>query len=171
MKVTIIANISANGRVLLSDNPHHQLPPETMEFYIHFARGVGNLVIGMKTFENFQRFSKEVRQLFEGIEIIILSGSQNTVEGFKTVKSPEEAMEYISSRGFDEIAVGGGAATFNTFIDKGLVTDIYFNISSIITGAGNVLGNNIEMNTSFRLQKHTVKNNFIQLHLTREHKP
>lgn len=170
MKVTIIANISTNGRVLLSDNPHHQLPPEAMEFYIHFARDAGNLVIGTKTFENFQRFPKEVKQLFEGIEIIILSGSQYTVEGFKTVRSPEEAMEYISSRGFDEIAVGGGGATYNSFIDKGLVTDIYLNISPIITGAGNVLGNNIEMNTSFRLKKHTVKNNFIQLHLTREHK-
>ncbi|WP_181390564.1 hypothetical protein [Sphingobacterium athyrii] len=34
MKVTIIANISANGRILVSDNPHHKLPPEAMEFYI-----------------------------------------------------------------------------------------------------------------------------------------
>lgn len=34
MKVTIIANISANGKVLLSDNPHHQLPREAMDFYI-----------------------------------------------------------------------------------------------------------------------------------------
>lgn len=56
MKVTLLANISANGRILLSDNPHHQLPPEAMKFYLEFAKKVGNLVIGWKTFENFFKF-------------------------------------------------------------------------------------------------------------------
>ncbi|MFP7655186.1 hypothetical protein [Chryseobacterium proteolyticum] len=73
MKVTLIANISANGKVLLSDNPHHQLPPEAMEFYLEYAKQAGNLVIGLKTFENFLNFPQDVRELFDGIEIIVLA--------------------------------------------------------------------------------------------------
>ena len=38
MKVTLLAKVSANGRILLSDNPHHQLPPEAMKFYLEFAK-------------------------------------------------------------------------------------------------------------------------------------
>ena len=65
MKVTVIANISANGRILISDNPHHKLPPEAMEFYIQFVRQVGNVVIGLKTFENFLNFPDQVKEMFK----------------------------------------------------------------------------------------------------------
>jgi len=116
MKVTVIANISANGKILLSDNPHHQLPPEAMGFYLEYAKQVGNLVIGLKTFENFQNFPQEVKELFKDIEIIILSDIPYISDDYKTVRSPEEAIEYTSARGLDEIAVGGGTGTFNAFI-------------------------------------------------------
>ena len=168
MKITVIANISANGRILIADNPHHQLPPEAMEFYVQFVRQVGNVVIGLKTFENFLKFPKEVKELFKGVEIIILSDKPYTVDGYKTVSSPEEAVEYMSGKDVQEIAIGGGAGTFNAFIDKDLVTDIYFNVSPIITGAGAILANNEELSSTFRYKAQTLKNGFLQLHLTKE---
>ncbi|KXH85373.1 dihydrofolate reductase family protein [Chryseobacterium kwangjuense] len=168
MKLTVIANISANGRILIADNPHHQLPPEAMEFYVQFVRQVGNVVIGSKTFENFLKFPKEVKELFNGIEIIILSESHDVTDGYKTVRSPEEAIEYMSTKGVQEIAIGGGVGTFNAFIDKDLVTDIYFNINPLITGAGGILGNNDELNSKFKHKEQKLKNGFVQLHLTKE---
>ena len=167
MKVTVIANISANGRILMSDNPH-QLPREAMEFYVQFVRKVGNVVIGFKTFENFLRFPDEVKALFNGIEIIILSDESYTVDGYKTVTSPEEAIAYLSEKEAQEIAIGGGAGTFNVFFDKDLVTDIYFNISPIITGNGSILGSNEELNSKFKYRGQKLKNGFVQLHMTRE---
>ncbi|MGO1242633.1 MAG: dihydrofolate reductase family protein [Sphingobacterium sp.] len=168
MKVTLIANISANGRILLADNPHHQLPPEAMEFYVRFVRQVGNVVIGLRTFENFLKFPIEVRELFNGIEIIILADKPHTVDGYKFVASPEEAIEYMSRKGEQEIVVGGGAGTFNAFIDKDLVTAIYFNINPIITGAGAILGNNSELNSKFKHNGQKLKDGFVQLHLAKE---
>ncbi|MDQ1803966.1 hypothetical protein RAH57_08195 [Chryseobacterium sp. CKR4-1] len=168
MKVTLIANISANGKVLLSDNPHHQLPPEAMEFYLEYAKQAGNLVIGLKTFENFLNFPQDVRELFDGIEIIVLSSTTNILDGYKTIRSPEEAIEYISAKGLHEIAIGGGTGTFNAFIDKDLVTDIYFNINLLITGVGGILGNNSELNSKFKYKEQKIKDGFIQLHLAKE---
>ncbi|WP_293943869.1 MULTISPECIES: dihydrofolate reductase family protein [unclassified Sphingobacterium] len=165
MKVTVIANISANGRILISDNQHHKLPPEAMEFYIQSVRRVGNVVIGLKTFENFLNFPDPVKEHFNGIEIIILAGKSYTTDGYKTVASPEEAIAYMSSQGVHEIAVGGGAGTFNAFLDKDLVTDIYFNVSPIITGAGAILANNEELSAKFKHKGQKLKNGFLQLHL------
>ncbi len=168
MKVTVIANISANGKVLLSDNPHHQLPAEAMEFYLEFAKKAGNLVIGLKTFENFLTFPQEVKDHFNGIEIVILSETPYPSKDYKTVQSPEEAIEYMLGKGLHEMAVGGGTGAFNAFIDKDLVTDIYFNVHPLITGVGGVLGNSNELNSKFKHKEYQLKDGFIQLHLTKE---
>src|SRR5690606_24233937 len=142
MKVSVIANISVNGRFLLSDNPHHKLPPEVMGFYLEFAKRVGNLVVGLKTFENFQHFPKELQENFEEIEIVILSDKAYAVEGYKVVGSPEEAIAYMETKGIKEIAIGGGVGTFNAFIGKDLVTDFYLNMSPVLIGSSGTLGNN-----------------------------
>lgn len=168
MKVTVIANISANGKVLLSDNPHHQLPPEAMGFYLEFAKQVGNLVIGLKTFENFLNFSPEAKERFNGVEIVVLSETPYTTENYQVVGSPKEAIEYLSSKGLHEIVVGGGTGTFNAFLDNDLVTDIHFNVNPLITGIGGTLGNNNALNTKFKYNEHKLKNGFLQLHLTKE---
>src|SRR5690606_27671050 len=168
MKITVIANISANGRILIADNPHHQLPPEAMQFYVQFVRQVGNVEIGLKTFENFLKFPKEVKELIKVVEINILSDKPYTVDGYKTVSSPEEAVEYMSGKDVQESAIGCGAGTFNAFIDKDLVTNIYFNVNPIITGAGAILGNNNELNSKFKYKEQKLKNGFVQLHLTKE---
>ncbi len=168
MKITVIANISVNGKILLSNNPHNQLPPEAMDFYVNSAKQIGNLVIGLKTFEDFQSFPQDVKELFKEIEIIVLSDQEKTFENFKFVRSPEEAIEYALSKELQEIAIGGGAGTFNSFINKKLVTDIHFNIHPFITGEGAVLGNHKELNSTFDLKAHRVENGFAQLHLTQK---
>ncbi|ASK30041.1 hypothetical protein CEY12_07920 [Chryseobacterium sp. T16E-39] len=168
MKVTIIANISVNGRILSSDNPHHQLPKEAMEFYIKLANKIGSLIIGVKTFENFQKFPDEVKEHFKSINIIILSDKPYSAEGYQTFESPEAILDYAISEGLQEIAIGGGINTFNAFIDKDLVTNLHFNMSPLITGDGGFLGNNKELDTKFEIAEHTINEGFLQLHLTRK---
>ncbi|WP_268222980.1 dihydrofolate reductase family protein [Sinomicrobium oceani] len=168
MKITVIANISANGRILLSDNPHYPLPPVAMDFYVNHAKQIGNLVIGLKTFEEFKNFPQKVKELFKGIEIIVLTGEERISEKFKFVGSPEEAVAYGLSKGFKEIAIGGGGGTFNSFIDQELVTDIHFNIHPLITGEGAVLGRNNRLNSKFEYKEYMVESGCVQLHLTKK---
>ena len=168
MKVILVANLSANGRVLLSDDPQHQLPQEAMGFYLNHARQAGNLVIGANTFENFSRFPPKTKELFDNITIVVISATPVAAAGYAVVESPEAAIGYLSGKGFSEIAIGGGTGTFNSFIDKDLVTDVYFNISPVITGNGGVLGNNAFLHTKFRLAAHTAVNDFVQLHWVKQ---
>lgn len=167
MKVTLIANISVNGKILLSDNPNHQNSQEAMAFYLKRAKEIGNLVIGKKTYEIFQQIPNDSKDAFLGIEIVLISTELLTTDKYKVVNSPEEAIKYLSEKGFREIAIGGGTKTYNSFFEKDLVTDIYFNISLIITGDGGVLANNIDLNTEFKLIDHKINDEFVQLHLAK----
>lgn len=167
MKVTLIANISVNGKVLLSDHPDHVAPQGAMAFYLNRAKAVGNLVVGKKTYEIFQQIPSDQKDAFSGIEIVLLATAPFATDKHKVVSSPEAAITYLSEKGFEEIAVGGGTKTYNSFIDKDLVTDIYFNISPLVTGGGGVLSDNIDLNTRFKLAGHTINEEFIQLHLAK----
>ncbi|RXK86881.1 dihydrofolate reductase family protein [Filimonas effusa] len=168
MKIVLIANVSMNGRVLLSDNPHHQLPKEAMAFYLKLAKQVGNLVIGVKTFKNFLQFPDEVKELFKGIEIVVLSMEPFIDDKYAVVRSPDEAIRYLGGKGFNEVAVGGGTGAFNAFLDADLVTDVYFNISPVITGSGGVLGSDMRLNTRFKVEEYKLHEGFLQLYLTRQ---
>lgn len=165
MKVTVIANVSANGRALVSDDPLYQLPKEAFEFYIHYAQQVGNLLIGRQTFDHFQTFSPEAKALFQGIEMLVLSKGP-AVAGYTFVSSPAEAMAYMEAKGASELAIGGGVGTFNAFIDQELVTDLYLNINPILLGNEGVLGTNPALHTTFNLKETRTQHGFVQLHLT-----
>lgn len=104
---------------------------------------------------------------FSGIEIVLVSTEPPTTDTHKVVNSPEEAIKYLSEKGFGEIAIGGGTKTYNSFFEKDLVTDIYFNISLLITGDGGVLANKIDLDTKFKLVDHKINGEFIQLHLAK----
>jgi dihydrofolate reductase len=168
MKITVIANISANGKVLLAENSNHQVPQEAMGIFMQIANQAGNLVIGKKTFEIFKQFPGGANSIFPNVEIVVLSTSETTKENYKVVRSSEEAIKYLAEKGFKEIAVGGGTKAYNAFLDKDLITDIYFNVSPIITGNGGVLGTNNELTKKFRLNEHKLlSGDILQLHLNK----
>ncbi|WP_010256738.1 dihydrofolate reductase family protein [Myroides injenensis] len=168
MKIALIANISINGKVLVSDNPLYQLPTEALTFYLDIAHQIGNLVIGFNTFKSFQNSPQEVKALFKGIEIIVLSTNQNySKDGYTFVSSPEEVIAYMTTKGITELAIGGGTSTFNAFIDQELVTDLYLNINPLIIGESDVLGVQNNLGTKFNIVTHKEHNGFIELHFTR----
>lgn len=168
MKIALIANISINGKVLVSDNPLYQLPEEAFTFYLGLAHQVGNLVVGFNTFQHFQNSPQEVKDLFKGIEIIVLSTNPNhIVEGYTVVRSPEEAITYMTTKGNTELAIGGGTGTFNAFIDKELVTDLYLNISPLFVGGTDILGMQHTLSTKFDLVNYREHHGFLELHLTK----
>lgn len=168
MKVTLVANISANGKALVSDDPHHALPQQAMHFYLSLANRVGSLVIGAKTFEKFQQFPEHIKALYAAIDIAILSTDPMISTQYVVISTPEKAMAYFSKKGVEEIVIGGGIGTFNAFLDRDLVTVIYFHISPIITGQGQPLVSNNALHSKFNLAGCQTHNGFVQLHLTKQ---
>ncbi|MFB6456837.1 dihydrofolate reductase family protein [Chitinophaga sp. Hz27] len=165
MRVSLIANIAANGKVLLSENIRYQAPQTAMGIFMEVAARAGNLVLGKKTFEMLQQVIGNVKAAFPGIELLLIAGSSIPDTGVHVVGSHEEAISYLTAKGYQEIAVGGGTITYNAFLDNDLVTDIYFNIHPVIVGNGGVLGADNELATRFKLvSSKEIGDNIVQLH-------
>lgn len=169
MKVIIGANISMNGKVLIDEIKEHQVPQQDATNYlINAAIEIGNIVIGRHTFESISSMPGGLQGMFPGVEIVLMSKTFQETSTIKVVDSPEKAITYLSEKGFTEIAVGGGTATYNAFLDKDLVTDIFLNIIPIFTGSDGILGNSPELTTKFALIDHALLlDNCLRLHYTR----
>jgi dihydrofolate reductase len=168
MKITAIANLSANGKVLLV---HHNpiTPQEAIGFFVQKTIQIGNLVVGRKTYDIFKQFPGGPKQILAGVQIVVLSSTDEPADGYPVVNSPEEAIEHLKEKGFAEIAVGGGTITYNTFLEKGLITDIYIDIIPIIIGDGGVIGVKDDLFAKFKLVEHKlIADDIVQIHLSKE---
>jgi dihydrofolate reductase len=168
MKLILVADVSANGKLLLTDNPNHPVPKATVDFYTQKVIQAGNLVIGSKTLETFQQHFGGIQQIFPGIEVVVLSRSSSEANGWKVVHSPEEAVNHLQEKGFEEIIIGGGVQIYNIFLNRDMLTDIYFNYVPVIVGDGGTLGTATDLLTSFELIEHKLLNEgIVQIHLGR----
>lgn len=165
MKVSLIANISANGKVLLSENTSYQAPQEAIAIFMELATRAGNLIIGKKTFDMLLRVLGDVKSAFPGVELVLISAAGIVTNDYKVVASPEEAIDYLTAKGYQEIAVGGGTITYNAFLEKDLVTDVYFNIHPVMVGNGGVLGVDEAWTARFKLVAYRqVGEGIVQVH-------
>ena len=170
MKITAIANLSANGKVLLANNTNHKSPKAGEEFFIEKAIQTGNLVIGRKTFEVIKELlggNENLEYIFPGVTIVIISSDEDLTKKFKIFSNPRDVIEYLRDKGFDEIIIGGGTRLYNTFLEAKLLTDLYFNLTPVITGAGGVIGKDQDFFSTFKLvETRLLDGGIVQIHLS-----
>jgi dihydrofolate reductase len=171
MKVTLYANISTNGRVLLSGSESRMVSQEIIGIALQNVIQAGNLVMGRKSYENFEKAfggTSKIKAALPNVELVCLSTTKQSNDTYKVAGSPEEAIQYLAKKGFSEIIIGGGTDTYNVFLEKDLATDVVFNIIPIIT-TGGILVTNDEVTIKFKLLKHTLlTDDVIQLRYSKE---
>lgn len=169
MKITLVADVSANGRLLLTDKPHHPVPETTVQFYINKINEAGGLIIGRKTMEVFEKDFGGIKQLFPGTEVVVLSKVTFAKEGIKVIHNHQEALNYFQQKGFNEVVIGGGTEVYNLYLNNNLVTDIYFNYVPVIVGDGGILGTSNDLLAKCQLIQHTLlEDGIFQMHLIKK---
>jgi len=170
MKTILYANVSANGKVLLSENSNHQVPQEVLMAATQDIVQAGNLVMGRKSFEHFEKVNggaDKVRAALPGVELVWLSGTLPGTDGLQVANNPEAAIDYLAKKGFQEILIGGGTDTYNAFLENDLITDVVLNIVPIIS-TGGILGIKDGLNIKFKLTGHNLLTaDVIQLHFSK----
>jgi dihydrofolate reductase len=152
MKVVLYANVSVNGKILLSENLNHQVPQEIINFSVQDIKQAKNLVMGRKSFETFEKAFggiAKIKEVFPDVEFVWLSTTAQTNDERKVAKTPEEVVKYLSEKGIDEILIGGGTETYNAFLETDLITDVLLNVVPIITNGGD-WGNSDKLNIKFK---------------------
>ncbi len=136
MKVQLVANLAANGElILIAQSNAYEAPEEISGMGFGTAMKCGNAVMGLTT---YQLFSPVMKEVFDALEVVVLNPED--VEGdVYTAKTPEEAVRYLEGKGYDTACVVGGAMTFNSFFAAGLADELFFNLFPVVIGGGGTL--------------------------------
>ncbi|MCD8148805.1 MAG: dihydrofolate reductase family protein [Clostridiales bacterium] len=145
MNVQLVANFAANGQLILAAQGNaYTAPDEIAGMGLAKASACGNVVWGLTTYQMFAGFYKD---LLKDLEVVVLNPED--VEGdVYTAKSPEDAVRYLESKGYETVCVDGGAMTYSSFLQAGLADELFFNFfpvviqggASLETAPGKVLG-------------------------------
>lgn len=136
MRVQLIANLAANGELVLAEHTaSYEAPAEVSGMGMNLATESGNIIMGAVT---YQMFAPVMKDLFAKLEVVVLS-SQYSEVGVYTAKTAEEAVKYLEDKGFEKVCVLGGTKTYNAFLEAGLADDLFFNLFPVVIGGGGTL--------------------------------
>ncbi|MCD8151770.1 MAG: dihydrofolate reductase family protein [Clostridiales bacterium] len=164
MKVELVANLAANGELILLAQANAYEAPEEISGMGHIkALECGNVVMGLTT---YQLFAQPLKDILAQLEVVVLNPEE--VEGdVYTAKSAMEAAAYLSGKGFETACVIGGAMTFNSFLEAGLADDLYFNLFPVVIGGGGVLETVSGNVLDYKLVDAKANGDVAMLHFTR----
>jgi dihydrofolate reductase len=168
MEAIIYVAVSANGQILLTNpdkSDSYQTPIEVLQDCIGLAHQIGNMVIGLNTYNLF--FSNpNAKDAFIGVEIVVLSADKKEkIDGVTFLNTIEAVMEFYKTKGYSKIFVAGGAYTYQSFINNGYMNEIYLNYMPLLTVSGVQLLTDTTINKTFTLiESKLISEDIIQLH-------
>ena len=133
MKVQLIANLSANGELILAaQSDAYQAPQEVAGMGFAKALECGNIIMGRTTYQMFAPMMKDV---LKNLEVVVIS-SEDVDADVYTAKNAEDAVSYLEKKGFEKACVDGGTMTYNLFLESGLADELFFNLFPVVINGG-----------------------------------
>jgi len=160
MKVVLYMAITANGYIA-KENNETPWSDEEWQSFSEKVKEIKNLVIGRKTFEIMEH-GKEFQKIGNPFTVIVSNQNKNNSN---FVNSPEQAIELLEEKNFSEILVAGGGKLNSSFLQKGLIDEIYLDVEPFLFGKGTKLfaENDFEIKLEL-LETKQLSKNVIQLH-------
>ena len=160
MKIVLYMAITANGYIA-KENNETPWSDEEWESFSNIVKKIKNLVIGRKTFEIMNQ-DDEFQKIGNPFTVIV-SNKEDNKSNF--VKSPEQAIKLLEEKGFSEILVAGGGMLNSSFMQKGLVDEIYLDFEPFLFGKGIKLFADNEFEAKLELlETKLLSKDTIQLH-------
>lgn len=164
MRIELVVNMAMNGAVVLAEHADaYQAPQEISGIVFAKAAASGNLIMGRTTYE---MFAPVISQALPDVKVVVLSSSYQ-VKTVKTVKTPEEAIDYLEKEGFETAVVAGGTQTYNTFLTKNLADDIYMNFFPVAIHEGGRLQPETAVVNAYHLAECKANKDIVMLHYTK----
>ncbi len=160
MKVVLYMAITANGYIA-KENNETPWSDEEWESFSTKVKEIKNIVIGRKTFEIMEK-GGEFQKIDNPFTVIVSNKKENNSN---FVNSPEQAIDLLKEKGFSEVLVAGGGILNSSFMQKGLVDEIYLDIEPFLFGKGIKLFADNDFETKLELlETKQLSKNTIQLH-------
>ncbi|MBN1168764.1 dihydrofolate reductase [Candidatus Woesebacteria bacterium] len=141
MKVIQQNAISVDGYIA---GPNHDISwtsIESWEDFINLTNETGNLVLGRVTYGLMQ--SAGELEHFKKIQVVALTTNDQLVEKkdniIVTNKSPKETLKLLKEKGHKKVLIGGGGRLNASFLEAGLIDEIYLNVHPLVLTQGTPL--------------------------------
>jgi dihydrofolate reductase len=165
MNIKLVANLSANGELILAEHSTaYQAPQEVASMAFAKAIECGNIIMGKTTYDMFSTIAAEI---LSNLEVVIMNNEDVNSNVF-TAKSAADAICYLESKGFNEACVAGGTMTFNTFLESGLADELFFNHFPIIINGGGCLETSVGKTLEYKLADVKACDDIASLHYVRK---
>jgi len=136
MKCFIIAALSADGFIAKDEkhSPFNWTSKEDKKRFIELTKKAGVIVMGSSTYATLPGMLKE--------RLNIVYSRTKKFEGVETTsKEPAELLKELEGRGFQEVAICGGAHIYSLFMKAKVVDRLFLTIEPILFGKGIALFN------------------------------
>ena len=133
MKITLHLAISADGFIAKLDGNSDWVAPADEVLFKDRARGAGCLVIGKRTFEQYQG---SIYPVENAMNIVLTKNPDPKLTGAIFADSPSTAVELAKKKECKGILIAGGAHTSASFLKAGLIDEIFFSVHPFILGEG-----------------------------------
>ncbi|MBU1705597.1 dihydrofolate reductase family protein [Patescibacteria group bacterium] len=136
MQVTLIAAMSADGKIA-EEKDQVSLDWTSKEdtgFFVKKTKEIGVVIMGRNTYETIGRPLKDRLNVIMTRDLDGRESEPGVLEW--TSDSPVEIIESLAKRGYDKVALCGGASVYSAFLQQGLVDDLYLTVEPVLFGKG-----------------------------------
>ena len=154
--------LTANGFFKQADEKH-TIPNEILRNFGGFVMKQENMINGRKTFDMLRKGAS--MNIFNGVELVVVSEKLQEVAGFQVVKSPGKALKHLEQKNFSTALIAGGAQLNRSFLSEGLVDELYLNIApSLINNGINITLKNESESKLELIDTNKLSEHILQLH-------
>jgi dihydrofolate reductase len=164
MKVELVAVSTLDGFIARPNGSIDWASPEDHAWFTSYARKVGVMVTGRKTFE--VALKRGLLPLKQRVVMTHEPGKfdpqPNTIF---TDKSPHEVLQLIADGGHDHVIIAGGSQIYGKFLEENLVDEVRLTIEPVAIGEGIPLFAHAHKEHRFKLlETKSLNDSTIQFH-------
>lgn len=136
MKVILIAAVSANGFIgeHADQTSLDWTSKEDTKFFVEKTKEIGVLVMGRRTYETIGRPLPGRLNIIMSRKPADYSSAPGLLEF--TTAEPVEIVRKLEERGYESVAIAGGATVYSAFLKAGLVNELYLTVEPVLFGTG-----------------------------------
>lgn len=126
--------VSQDGFIAKADGNSDWVSKIDEELFLKRVREAGCVVIGKTT---FYQYRGQIYPISGALNIVLTSEEPTNKEtGLVFASSPSEALKIAEEHGLSEVLVSGGAKVADSFLNDGLLDEVFLTVHPIVLGEG-----------------------------------
>ena len=135
MKTTLHMSISVDGYIAKTDGDSDWVSKIDCDLFEQRYKEIGCVVVGKKTFNQFQGSLYPMANV-TNIVLTTDKDVSSDIPNVFFVNSPKDAVELAKEKGFEKLLIAGGGHTNGSFLNEGLIDEIFLSVHPIVLNNG-----------------------------------